>query len=693
MIFDLTASDRKVRVFSLNPTFIDQFRGKQPKWGYNGLGEFVFKRTYARNLPDGTSEEFWQTVQRVVEGCFNIQKVHCRQMGLPWKEDKAQASAQDMFQRIWDFKFTPPGRGLSVMGTDIVYDRGSAALQNCSFVSSDNIGDDFAAPFTFLMDMSMLGVGVVGYTSGAGKAKIQFPKTTEEPFVVVDSREGWVDLLRTALNSFVGKTHFPTVIDYSKIRGRGTLIKTFGGTASGPKPLHMLIENVVKLLLPKGIKAEWEVEWQEDQGRINLAKVKFTGEGEPYRILSTQIVDIFNYVGKAVVAGGVRRTAEIMFGDPEDQAFMNLKQDLEALNDRRWASNNSIFAKVGMDYEPIAKLIATNGEPGLIWLDNIREYSRMGGLPDHKDRRAMGTNPCCEMGQESNEMCNLVETYPAHHDSLDDFEKTLKMAYLYAKTVTLVPTHDPRANAVMTRNRRIGCSMSGITQAVKKLGRRQFLNWCDSGFKAVQKWDRVYSDWLGIPLSIKTTSVKPSGTVSLLCGATPGIHYPHSEYYVRHVRVANTSPLVEACVKAGYHVEPDPYADDTSVVAFPVHEKNFLKGKDDVTVWEQFANAADMQRHWADNQVSATITFRKDEVKDIQTCLETFETSLKGISMLPVGDDHGYKLPPYQAITKDQYEEMVSRISPFNFNGQTHDVTAEEKFCTNDTCTFKPAAK
>ena len=121
MIFDQTAGDRKVRVFALSPTFMEQFQGKQPNWGFNGLGFFVFKRTYARDLPGGGTEEFWQTCRRVVEGCFNIQKIHCRQQGLPWDEQKAQGSAQDMFRRMWDFKFTPPGRGLWAMGTDLVY--------------------------------------------------------------------------------------------------------------------------------------------------------------------------------------------------------------------------------------------------------------------------------------------------------------------------------------------------------------------------------------------------------------------------------------------------------------------------------------------------------------------------------------------------------------------------------------------
>ena len=459
-------------------------------------------------------------------------------------------------------------------------------------------------------------------------------------------------------------------------------------------------------------------------------RVLFEGEGESQRITGTQIVDVFNYIGKCVVAGGVRRTAEIMFGEADDEEFIGLKSnadltplhaekaEIEAhiaecekkglpvgtaqeqldaveakiaahpLNDRRWASNNSVFGKVGMDYTDVAEQIAENGEPGIFWIDNAQAYSRMGHPADHKDDRVMGTNPCGEQSLESFELCNLVETYPAHHDDFEDFCKTLKMAYLYAKTVTLVPTHDFRANAVMQYNRRIGCSMSGIVQARQKLGHREFVRWCDEGYDYIRDLDHLYSRWLGIPNSKKMTSVKPSGTVSLLCGATPGIHFPHAQYYIRRVRVSSNSPLVEAAKNAGYHVEPDLVADDAMVVSFPVEEKHFSKGKEDVTMWEQFTLAAALQRHWADNQVSVTVSFKGEEKGSIATALATFEDQLKSVSMLPLGD-HAYKQAPYEAIDEATFDRMAARITLMDLHGQNaHDVEAEDKFCSNDSCTL-----
>lgn len=681
MIFSGESDGRKVRSFLLSSSFMDEFIGRQPEWG--PLGYITYKRTYARPNPDGTSEEFYQTCQRVVEGVYNVQKIHCRRLGLPWDDRKAQKSAQEMYRRMWAFKFTPPGRGLWMMGTDQVYKNGSAALNNCAFVSTKDISTDFSAPFTFLMDMSMLGVGVGGDCKGAGTVKLVDPKTSEDTHVVDDSREGWVNLVKVILDAHVGRGALPVNIDYSAVRPFGTPIKGFGGVASGPQPLINLVDGIKRVLNTPGES-----------------------------ITTSQIVDIFNLIGVCVVAGNVRRTAEIMFGDPADEEFAQLK-DPSALNElytkrgecedddeaaaldkaindhplrtHRWASNNSIFAYVGMDYSKIAEGIKANGEPGLVWLDTMRNYGRLIDAPDAKDYRAMGSNPCAEQTLESFELCCLVETFPAHHENVDDYLETLKYAYLYAKTVTLIPTHDERTNRVMNRNRRIGCSQSGIIQAMNRLGRREYLRWCDEGYGKIRSLDKAYSEWLGVPRSIKMTSIKPSGTVSLLCGATPGIHYPHSEFYIRRIRISTSSPLVEICREAGYPVERDVYdqSGKTMVISFPIKEGHYIKSKDDVTIWEQVANAVDLQRYWADNQVSITVTFRKDEADQIPTVLEVFEDQLKSISFLPISE-HGYAQAPYETIDEETYTGLVSQIKPMLLTDSTHEV--DDKFCDGDSC-------
>ena len=630
---------------------------------------------------------------------------------------------------MFDMKWTPPGRGLWAMGTSIMDKKGSAALNNCGFCSTKDLATDFSGPFCFLMDMSMLGVGIGADTKGAGKVSIVEPMVNEDQvYSIADSREGWVDALKITLDAYVGKGFIPT-FNYGLIRKKGEPLKNFGGNASGPEPLREMLEEVQVIL-----------------NRCVGSKID-----------STAIVDVFNVVGRCVVAGGIRRSAEIMFGEPEDDVFPTLKNRDEVdswygeqyqlrtkieehyfslfdeyektdsknrdrvledilekfwnfpdlfhenvapvirdyvrvtkkieghpITKYRWASNNSILAKKGMDYSKYVDQIASSGEPGFIWLENIRKYGRMIDEPNNKDIRVMGCNPCGEQSLEDRELCCLVETFPANHTDINDYLKTLKVAYLYAKSVTLVPTHDERTNAVLMRNRRIGCSMSGIIQASEKFGVATFRDMCTAGYDKIQELDEMYSEWLCVPRSRKTTSVKPSGTVSLLAGSTPGIHYDHSEFYIRNVRVRSSSPLVVACERAGYKVEKCLYTPDTMVISFPIKAKNFSKSKSDVTIWEQFANAAFMQKYWSDNQVSITVSFSESEKKDIISCLQMYEDQLKSISLLPRKDKTVYPQSPYITITEEQYNEMSSGLTKIDFEDAIHEET--EKFCDGDTC-------
>jgi len=631
-----------VNDFKLSDTFISKFAGRQPKWG--PLGYFTFKRTYGRELEKGRTEEFWQTCQRVVEGTFSVQKRHCMSLKLPWNAKKAQKSAQEMFERMWDFKFLPPGRGLWMMGSSYVMERGTAAsLNNCGLVSTDEIHLDFSAPFVWVMDMSMLGVGCGFDTKGRHQDLVlKKPRVSTDTHIIEDSREGWVGIIRRILDAYVGKDTLPTEIDYSKIRSEGESIRGFGGTSSGSVPLIRLV------------------------GRLRKELDFYVEKEKP--VDSVCITDLMNFIGECVVAGNVRRSAEISFSEPEDIDFLNLKNYKEygaQIGDKpRWVSNNSVMATIGKtDYHALADNISQNGEPGLLWLDNVRGFSRMQNLqyPDNRDRRVCGANPCMEQSLESFELCCLVETFPSKHESLEDYLHTLKYAYLYAKTVTLMPTHDARTNAVMMRNRRIGTSQSGIVENFVKIGRREHFHWCDKGYEYLKQLDEIYSDWLCVPRSIKITSVKPSGTVSLLPGVTPGIHYPHSEYYVRRVRVGKTSPLVKAMADAGYKIEPCVGQEDSTVVIeFPVHENNYSRCKKDVTMWEQLENVAQMQAFWADNQVSATVTVKPEELVQIPYALELYEVRLKGVSFLPL-EDHGYVQAPYEEITKEQFEREDGR--------------------------------
>ena len=390
--------------FRLDAEFMAKWALKKPNWGFSGLGEITYRRTYSRLLPDGTNEQWYNTIQRVVEGTYSMLYQHVVGVGSPWRPDKAQRDAQEMFKRMFKFKFLPPGRGLWAMGTPIIRKAGLfAALNNCGFVSTRGIGaalkngtdPDFMErvdPFSFLFSMSMLGVGVGFDTKGAGSFIIKTPTGgPPDNYLIPDSRHGWEHSTGLLLRSYFygglceeeGNEHIttrfpPYEFNYCQIRAKGKPIRTFGGIAPGPEPLKRLHEKLRALLDERS--------------------------GEPISI--TTIVDVMNLIGTCVLAGGVRRTAEIAFAPADSEEFLNLKRFHTAENPNPrmdWAnegwghtSNNSVYAETGMDYTDIAERIRNNGEPGLIWMKHIRRYGRMSENPEDHIEEPMveGANPC-----------------------------------------------------------------------------------------------------------------------------------------------------------------------------------------------------------------------------------------------------------------------------------------------------------
>lgn len=647
-----------IRKFRLSDAFVEPYKTAEVPWG--PLGYVTFKRTYARRLsefePDATgTEEWWQTCRRVIEGMFHIQKAHVVRLGLEWNDSKAQKTAKDAYDRLFNLKWTPPGRGLWMMGTKFVEERTGAALFNCAFRSTQDIDRKGGYIFSWIMDALMVGVGVGFDTKGAGTITIKEPTYTNDTLVIDDSREGWVNSVHILLDGFFLGGNVPK-FDYSAIRPEGAPILGFGGTSSGAGPLIELHENLTELYTSK------------------------VGES----ISSVDIVDTENLIGRCVVAGNVRRSAALAIGEYDDKHYLEMKNDQEKLYHHRWGSNNSFNAEVGMDYAWHAEQSQNNGEPGYIWLENARAYGRMKDGVNYDDAEVMGFNPCVEQSLHNAEMCCLVETFPAKHEDYEDYVKTLKCAYLYGKTVTLVNTHWPETNAKMLKNRRIGLSQSGIVQAFNKHGRREMMNWCDDAYDYVKELDTEYSNWLCVPKSIKMTSIKPSGTVSLLNGSTPGIHFPESEFYIRRIRFSNSSPIVPQLQKAGYRTEKDKYSPNTTVVEFPIHEEFFTKGKKDVSMWEQLEIAAQYQNYWADNAVSVTVTFRGEEADQLKSALEMYETRLKAVSFLRY-QDTGYEQAPYEPITEQQYREMSANITPIQ-RIETDVAGSGTKYCDGESC-------
>lgn len=656
--------------FKLKKDFVEKYKDITPPFGFNGLGEITYLRTYSRQKDDGTKESWCETIERVVNGVYSIQKNHILKYNLGWDEDKAHESAEEMYDRMFNMKFLPSGRSLWAMGTSIITKKKLfAALNACSFVSTEHIDTEYTKPFEYMMDMEMLGVGVGFDTRGAGKLIIQEPNFNTYDCIIRDSREGWAESLKLLLNAYFRGDAIP-IFDYSQIRPEGEPIKTFGGKCPGAEPLKILHQQIIDVLEPC--------------------------IGKPISI--TNIVDIMNMIGVCVVAGNIRKSAQVVLGELCDE-YLKLKdykwneqaQKYEGTNFQRsgfgWCSNNSIFAEIGMDYQEIADQIGRNGEPGLFWLSTARKFSRISDPIDNKDFKAIGSNPCLEQTLESYEMCCLVETFPTKNTDINDFCRTLKFAYLFAKTVTLGTCHWPETNRVQLRNRRIGTSVSGIAQFLENHSIDDLRAWLRTGYNTIKMYDDIYSDWLAIPRSIKVTSVKPSGTVSLLAGVTPGVHFPESTYYIRRIRFAKNSDLIQSLKDSGYHVEDAIEApDNTVVVEVPIFIGN-CKTINQVSIWEQLLLASFLQEHWADNQVSCTVTFKEWEKDQIKTALDYFQYKLKGVSFLPKTSTVTYAQMPYEEISKEKYEELVNKITGLSNKDITED-SKPELFCDNESCLY-----
>lgn len=666
--------------FKLADDFVSSYNDKKVPWGYqdvggNSVGEITFLRTYSRLKEDGTKETWVDVCRRVIEGMYSLQKDYCKTNRLPWIDQKAQASAKEAFDRLFNLKWTPPGRGLWVMGTPLVNEqRNSAALQNCAFVSTNEMTKhNPAKPFAFLMEASMLGVGVGFDDKGAGKGFVIYTPKKDEPQLVAipDTREGWVESVTLLINSYLKPDQSEVVFDYSEIRPAGEPIKTFGGTAAGHEPLEKLHNHIRRLFNNR--------------------------DGD---VLSTvDIADIGNLIGVCVVSGNVRRSAELLMGQLDNPNFLNLK-NAEKFPTRNsydpsapgwaWMSNNSVEVCVGDDLSGIVEGIALNGEPGVLWMDVTRKYGRLVDPANNKDRRAAGYNPCAEQSLESFECCTLVETYLNRHESLEDYRRTLKFAYLYAKTVTLLPTHWEETNAIMQRNRRIGTSMSGVANFADRRGMTTLREWMDEGYATIQSYDNRYSEWLGIRESIKTTTIKPSGTVSILAGESPGVHWtPGGEYFLRAIRFSNDDPMLPLFKFANYIVEPASESPETtSVVFFPI-KSEAKRSEKDVSIYEKVSLAATAQRYWSDNSVSVTVSFdAENEKKDVGTVLHMFDGQLKTVSFLPMGNAV-YPQMPYTQISKEDYEKFSLQIMPIDFSGVYAGMAADaigEKYCTTDYC-------
>lgn len=734
----------------LTEEFLEQYKGKQPRWGFGGLGYIVYLRTYARKKADGSLEDWWETVRRFTEGNFRIEAKRLADLGKLTEERKAQLieEMERFYHLAFNLVILPPGRGLWMSGTEYA-ERVGDAENNCWFVSmrpqeyekgDGNPRVSFAPVFTFDQAMKGGGVGV----NVQRKNVKQIPKVSNQVEIefycdknhkdyeselrqlgvtssrdallidslvhkVADSREGWAETLGKVIDAhFEGKEEL--VIDVSEVRPRGSDIKGFGGVASGPAPLVEMLTKVNDIL----------------NRRVN-----------DY-VTPTEWGDIIQLIGTCVVAGNVRRTALILIGDQDDKEFVesknySLEKNKEA-SQWRWASNNSVDISAETDITTLRKMaenIYYNGEPGYVNVELSRNYGRIiDGEKPGIDGEVEGFNPCGEITLPNGSPCNLFEiNLPRVHEIIekgieDDslYEEVAYLAARYAYRITFRPYEWSVTRDIVYRHRRLGVGITGVTDWVlMRFGTKAITGYDDNGdpifnrevadaldqlYQYVKESNIAQATDLEANPSIKVTTVKPSGTVSILMGVSPGQHYHWAPYMVRRVRLSASAPLVKVLQDCGYKTEPAikgfnndgtyVYDYNTVVVEFPVKaptaEHEHFQSAGDVPLHEQAALQALLATYWSDNAVSATLTFKKAKPKpvyfedgtmlldkfgqpelkidkrdeerviaEITDVLDRYKNVIKSTSLLPHATDT-YPQMPYEEITKEEYEKMTARI-------------------------------
>jgi len=636
----------------LTKEFIAKYDTQTPPWGFGGLGEIVFLRTYSRKIEGTDATESWtQTIKRVIDGAVEI--------GVPYTQEEAEA----LFDHMFNLRCSVAGRALWQLGTPLVSQFSGTSLNNCFYTNIEKIQD-----FELLFDYLMLGGGV-GFSVERSKIhelpkvkKVDYitsERSADADFIVPDSRQGWRELLHKVLESYfhTGKSFtYSTIL----IREYGAPLKTFGGIASGPGALV--------------------------EGLIDICKVLDARVGKKVR--SVDVLDICNIIGRIVISGSSRRSAQIAIGDPDDVLFLRAK-NWGSGNVPAWRSNsnNSIYAD---SYDEIVpefwKGYDGTGEPyGLLNRKLARTHGRLG--EKSPDPSIEGFNPCAEIALADGESCNLATIFLPNIESLAQIMEVSRLLYMLQKQVTRLSYPYEKTNSIVHKNARLGQSITGVLQCSEVQ-----IGWLSKTYEYLKSFDKAYSKERGWNPSVRLTTVQPSGTLSLLPGVTPGIHPAFAKYYTRRVRFSSVDPLVDACRKRGYKVVWDIGLDGREdhtryVVEFPCKSPEGSILASEMTAVQQLEVVQSMQKEWADNAVSVTVYYRKEELPAIKEWLsENYDNGVKSVSFL-LHVDHNFPLPPYEEISEDEYNKSVAKLdfsTPIHQNAT--DLTLDMDNCATGAC-------
>ena len=651
----------------LTNSFLSEYKHKPNPM--KQLGNFVYYRTYSRWLPSENRREFWwETVKRAVE--YNTSLV-----------PTTRKEAEKLFDNIYNLKQFVSGRTFWVGGTKVskYYPMSN---YNCAFVVLDNF-NNFKDLFYLLMIGSGVGVRVLkddviklpkvrvdfeviheDYTPIPKKQRedstsLTFSHSNLAKIVIGDSKEGWTQALDLFLKIIYANEYRnikTIVINYDNVRPLGERLETFGGTASGHQSIKTMFIKIVKVIKKRAV--------YDENCNVKLKPI--------------DCLDIANIIGENVVVGGVRRTAEIVLIDADDKECVEAKSGLYKQIDGQWLvdeeiihrqmSNNSIYYKEKPSRAQLhwqLEQMRYSGEPG--WVNEVAGSKRRPNMN--------GVNPCGEILLDSKGLCNLttVNVYSfVDEDGNLDKEGLLEAQRLSARAgyrMTCVQLEIPEWNNVQQRDKLTGCSLTGWQDMVNKaqLTREQEAKLLQELRDVAHEAVNEYADEIGQNRSLLVTTVKPEGTLSQLPTVSSGVHYSHSPYYIRRVRINASDPLVKVCEELNYPIYPEVGQTlencSTKVIEFPV-KSPIGKTKYDVTAIEQLENYKLFMDNYVDHNCSITVSVRENEWDDVEQWVYDHWDEAVALSFLSL-DDNFYQLLPYEAIDEEEYNRRVKEMKPF----------------------------
>ena len=628
--------------------------------------EFIYKSRYSRWIESENRREDWpETVKRYFDFFENHLKQNQSYILSPELRSELESA-------VLNLEVMPSMRALMTAGEAL--ERDNVAGYNCSYVSVNNI-----RAFDEILYILMCGTGV-GFS--VERQYVEKLPTVAEHFtnsdttiIVQDSKAGWAKAYRELVSLLVGG-QIPKW-DVSKVRPAGARLKTFGGRASGPRPLVDLFHFTTDT-------------FKRAAGR---------------KLTSIECHDIVCKVAEIVVVGGVRRSALISLSNLTDERMRESKTGAWwESNPQRALANNSVAYKekpeIGTFMEEWISLYKSkSGERGIFNREACKKtVAKLGDRrnPNHE----WGTNPCSEIILRDKEFCNLTEVVVRPEDTVETLKRKIKLATILG-TWQASLTYFPYLSSTWKKNCEeealLGVSLTGIMDNKMMQNSLPNLETTLPEILTALKQEAINTnkEWankIGINPSASITCIKPSGTVSQLTDAASGIHPRHNEYYIRTVRADRKDPLCQMMVDMGFPHEPCVMKPDhTMVFSFPMKAEGSVT-RNDMTAIQHLELWLTYQRYWCEHKPSITITVKEHEWMEVGAWVYKHFDEISGISFLP-HSDHSYRQAPYQDCSKDQYLEELNKM-PKNIdwsnlsNYEKEDKTSGTQTfaCTGDKC-------